>query len=165
MLVFRELKENMLESSCLALGVFDGVHLGHQKVILNAVNKARELGITSAVVTFSKTSPFCHFKSTPSIIIPLEERLKLFEELGVQVAIVLDFNENLARMTAKEYLEKVLIGCFNAKSITIGYNHRFGQQSSKLKQPDFCTKPSDNYEENKQGKRQVSSGIQRKIRL
>lgn len=126
MLVFRELKENLLESSCLALGVFDGVHLGHRKVILNAVNKAQKSGATAGVVTFSKHPRFFITKSQPSMIISLEERLKLFEELGVEAAVVLDFDEKLAGMTAKDYLEKVLIGCFNAKSITIGYNHRFG---------------------------------------
>ena len=136
MLVFRELKENLLESSCLALGVFDGVHLGHQKVILKAVKKAQEPGTTSAVVTFSKHPRHFISKSPQNIIISLEERLELFESLGVQAAIVLDFNENIAKMTAKEYLENVLIGCLNAKSITIGYNHRFGQQSSKHKPTD-----------------------------
>jgi len=151
LLVFRELKENLLESSALALGFFDGVHLGHQKVILNAVKKAQELETTCAVVTFSKHPRHVISKSSPSLLIPLEERLELFESLGVQVAIVLDFNENLAKMTAKEYLEKVLIGCLNAKSITIGYNHKFGQQSCKHKQPDSCTKSPDENEENKLG--------------
>ncbi|OGI02340.1 MAG: riboflavin biosynthesis protein RibF [Candidatus Melainabacteria bacterium GWF2_32_7] len=151
MLVFRELKENLLESSSLALGVFDGVHLGHQKVILNAVKKAQELGITNAVVTFAKHPRHVILKSHPrknelqssnaaasasslrtftpashSMLSSLEERLELFENLGVQAAIVLDFDEKLASMTAKEYLEKVLTGSLNAKNITIGYNHKFG---------------------------------------
>lgn len=150
MLIVRELKENLLESSCLALGVFDGVHLGHQKVILNAADKAKELDAVSAVVTFSKhprhvilkshprknelqpsnaaasASPFRAFTPASQMLSPLEERLELFESLGVQAAIVLDFNEQLALMTAKEYLENILIGCLNAKSITIGYNHKFG---------------------------------------
>jgi len=146
LLVFRELKENLLESSCLALGVFDGVHLGHQKVILNAVKKAQELGNTSAVVTFSKHPRFVISKSNPDIITSIEERLELFENLGVQAAVVLDFDEKLASMTAKEYLKNILIGCLNAKSITIGYNHKFGQQSCKLRQPDSCTKYFDKNE-------------------
>jgi len=176
LLVFRELKENLLESSCLALGVFDGVHLGHEKVILNAVKKAQKLGTTSAVVTFSKHPRSIILKSQPrknelkpsnaaasassflastpashSMISSLEERLELFESLGVQAAVVLDFNENLAKMTAKEYLENILIGCLNAKSITIGYNHKFGQQSCKPKQPDSCIKYPDKHEDNKSG--------------
>ena len=97
MLVFRELKENLLESSALALGVFDGVHLGHEKVIINAVKKAQELGTTSAVVTFSKHPRCIISKATPSIISSLEERLELFENLGVQAAVVLDFDEKLLR--------------------------------------------------------------------
>ena len=143
MLVFREFKENLLKSSCLALGVFDGVHLGHQKVILNAVNNAQKLDITSAVVTFSKHPRHIILKSHPSMISSLEERLELFESLGVQAVLVLDFNEQLALMTAKEYLEKVLIGCLNAKSITIGYNHKFG--GDKLGNSKFLEEYSKKY--------------------
>jgi len=147
LLVFRVLKKNLLESSALALGVFDGVHLGHQKVILNAVQKAQELGIINAVVTFSKHPRNIISKSSPSMLISLEERLEIFESLGVQATIALDFNENLAKMTAKEYLENVLIGCLNAKSVTIGYNHKFGQQICKHKQPDSCiNEPCENEE-------------------
>lgn len=126
MLVFRELKENLLEASCIALGVFDGVHLGHQKVLLNAVKKAQELNIISAVVTFSKHPRTVILKSHPEMLISLEERLRLFKELGLGAAVVLDFDEKLASMPAKDYLEKVLIGSLNARSITIGYNHKFG---------------------------------------
>jgi riboflavin kinase/FMN adenylyltransferase len=124
--VFREFKKNLLESSSLALGVFDGVHLGHKKVILNAVNKAKEFDASSAVVTFSKPPRSVLLKSHPQMLISLEERLELIEQLGVDAVLVLDFNEQLASMPAKDYLETILIGSLNAKNLTIGYNHKFG---------------------------------------
>ena len=126
MLVFRELKEDLLDSSSLALGFFDGVHTGHQKVIRNAVNKAKELNLTSVVVTFLRHPKIVLSKTSPGMISSLDERLKLFENSGVNTVLLLDFNEELAKMTAKQYMEQILIKCLNPKNITIGYNHRFG---------------------------------------
>ena len=124
MLVFNQIKPDLLNSSCLALGVFDGVHLGHEKVILNAVKKSQNLDALSAVVTFSK-----HPRKTPvKLITTLDERLKLFEELGVQAAIVLDFTEEIHNMTAEDYIKKFLCEGLNARSITVGYNHHFGAE-------------------------------------
>jgi len=101
-LVFRELKKNLTESSCPALGVFDGVHLGHQKVILNAVKKARELESVCTVVTFSKHPRCVISKTHPDMITTLEERLSIFKSLGVEAALVLDFDEHLSKMSAQE---------------------------------------------------------------
>lgn len=126
MRVFYNLKENLPKSSCLALGFFDGVHPGHQKVILDALKKAEKYNTTSTVVTFSEHPRSVLSKSRPEMISSLEERLNLFESLNVQSVVVLDFDENFAKMTAKEYLENILIKNLNPKSITIGYNHKFG---------------------------------------
>lgn len=126
MLVFRDLKENLLESSSLALGFFDGVHIGHQKVILNAVKKAEELNTKSVVVTFSHHPKTILSKTHLSMISSLEERLNLFENFGLDAVLLLDFNENFAKMSAKQYLEDILLKCLNPKNITVGYNHKFG---------------------------------------
>lgn len=126
MQVVRELRKNLFESSSLALGVFDGVHIGHQKVIKQAVDHAGQLGVTSAIVTFSRHPRYITTGIMPGVITPLEERLKLFEALGVDAVVVIDFNEELAKMTAEDYLEKILLGCMNAKSLSVGYNHKFG---------------------------------------
>lgn len=126
MLVFRELKENILESSSLALGVFDGVHLGHQRVISDALKKSQKFDSTSTIVTFSKHPRCVISKTPPSMLNSLDERLKIFESIGVQAVVVLDFNEELSEMVAKDYLENILLKCLNPKSITIGYNHKFG---------------------------------------
>lgn len=128
MLVFREIKPNLLESSSLALGMFDGVHLGHKKVILDAVRMSQKLNTISAVITFAKHPQFVTARTPTKLITSLEDRLDLFENLGVQATVILDFNEDLCKMTAEEYLQNVLIGALNAKSITTGYDHHFGAQ-------------------------------------
>ena len=126
MLVFRELKENLLESSSLALGFFDGVHIGHQKVINNAVKEAKKLNSTSIVVTFSHHPKKILSKTSPGMISSLNERLSLFENLGIEAVLLLNFDENLAKMPAKQYMEEVLLKSLNPQNITIGYNHKFG---------------------------------------
>ena len=126
MRVIKKLDKNLFEASSLALGVFDGVHIGHRSVITDAIQKAKELSITSAIVTFS-----CHPKSVitgimPGMITPLEDKLELFSELGVDATVIIDFNEEFAKMTAEEYLKNILTGCLNVKSLSVGYNHQFG---------------------------------------
>lgn len=126
MLVIRELRENTFEASSLALGVFDGVHTGHRSVILEAVKKAKKLGITSAIVTFSRHPKYLITGAMPGVITTLDEKLKLFSELGVDAVVVIDFDQHLAGMTAEEYLKYILQGCLNVKSLSVGYNHQFG---------------------------------------
>lgn len=128
MLVFRKIKPNLLDSSSLALGMFDGVHLGHQKVILDAIQMSQKLNTVSTVITFAKHPQLITARTPTKLITSLEDRLDLFEELGIQATVILDFNENLCKMTAEEYLHNILIGALNAKSITTGYDHHFGAQ-------------------------------------
>ncbi|HSA07617.1 MAG TPA: bifunctional riboflavin kinase/FAD synthetase [Candidatus Gastranaerophilales bacterium] len=131
------MQKNMLTNSSLALGVFDGAHLGHQKVIKDAVEKARNMNLTSGVVTFSCHPKFIISGISPEVITPLEDKLQFFQELGVNATIVLEFNEKLAKMTASEYLKEILQDCLGVKSISVGYNHKLG--SDKRGAADFLT--------------------------
>ena len=100
--IVRELRE--IPNLSLALGFFDGVHLGHQAVINCAVDFARENNCKSAVVTF-KEHPYCYFKGvSPKYILTLEDKYKYIEELGVDYLIELDFAK-VCTMTPMQYLE------------------------------------------------------------
>ena len=128
MQIFTELNKNLNLS--LALGFFDGVHLGHQKVIKSAVDFAKRNGIKSAVVTF-KEHPCCFFRGIcPKYILTREERLKHIEALGVDYVYLLDFNSKLCMLSAEDYLREVLVGNFSPKSISTGFNHYFGAKKS-----------------------------------
>lgn len=128
MQVFTELNKN--PNLSLALGYFDGVHLGHQKVIKSAVNFARQNGNKSAVITF-KDHPCCFFYGVcPKYILTREERLKHLEALGVDYVYILDFDAKLCTLTAEDYLKNVLIDNFSPKSISTGFNHYFGAKKS-----------------------------------
>lgn len=122
--IFNELKPNHNVSLCL--GFFDGVHQGHKVVLKNTVNIARQNGVKSAVLTF-KEHPLCYLQNrNPQYILPLEDRLKLIEEQGIDYAYVLDFDENIADLLAGDYLKEILVDNFKPKFITTGFNHYFG---------------------------------------
>ncbi len=128
MQIFTKLAKNTNLS--LALGYFDGVHLGHQKVISTAVNYAHKNGNKSAVITF-KDHPCCFFKGVcPKYILTREDRLKHLEALGVDYVYILDFDAKLCLLSADEYLKNILIDNFSPKSISTGFNHYFGSKKS-----------------------------------
>lgn len=127
MQILHDLSEN--PNLSLALGYFDGVHIGHQAVIKNAVNYAKQNGGKSAVITF-KDHPCCFFHGVcPKYILTREYREKFIADLGVDYLYELDF-EKLAGLSAEEYLENILIKHFSPKSISTGFNHNFGHNKT-----------------------------------
>lgn len=121
--IVRELRE--IPNLSLALGFFDGVHLGHQAVINCAVDFAKENNCKSAVVTF-KEHPYCYFKgASPKYILTLEDKYKYIADLGVDYLIELDFAQ-VCKMTPMEYLEDILVKYFSPRAISTGFNHKFG---------------------------------------
>lgn len=127
MKVFSELNKN--SNLSLALGYFDGVHLGHRAVIKSAVDFAHSNNRESAVITFSD-HPCCYFWGVcPKYILTRKEREKRIEELGVDYLYELDF-ESISGLTADEYLRDVLIKYFTPISISTGWNHNFGYKKS-----------------------------------
>ena len=121
--IVRELSE--IPNLSLALGFFDGVHLGHQAVINCAVDFAKENNCKSAVVTF-KEHPYCYFKGASSkYILTLEDKYKYIADLGVDYLIELDFAQ-VCKMTPMQYLEDILVKYFSPRAISTGFNHKFG---------------------------------------
>ncbi len=109
----------------LALGFFDGVHLGHQAVIDCAVDLARSLRCQSAVLTFEK-HPECYLNNLPQKNLTSDEdKYNIIRGLGVDYLIMLDF-ENICKLTPNQYLEEILLRYFSPKAISTGFNHHFG---------------------------------------
>lgn len=128
MQIFTELSSN--KNLSLALGYFDGVHLGHKAVILSAVEYAQKNGNKSAVITF-KDHPCCHFYGVcPKYILSREDREIEIKKLGVDYLYELDFDEKICSLSAKEYLEDILVKYFSPISISTGFNHNFGAKKS-----------------------------------
>ncbi len=128
--VFYEAGSNKLvERSAIALGFFDGVHPGHQMVIEKAVQEAKVGGIRAGVVTFKDHPRTLTRGQSPLLLTVIEQRLELFKELGVEVALVLSFTEELCRLSPRQYVENILLGSMGASSISVGHNHHFGKDA------------------------------------
>ena len=128
MQIFNKLNDN--KNLALALGYFDGVHIGHQQVIKSAVNHAKNNNLKSAVITF-KDHPCCYFYGVcPKYILSRNLRRQKIADLGIDYLYELDFDENLSKLSAEEYLKEILVKNFSPKSISTGFNHYFGTKKS-----------------------------------
>lgn len=121
-------KPNNNPDLSIALGYFDGMHLGHRAVIKSAVDFAQKNNLKSAVITL-KEHPYCYLKGVcPKYI--LQNREEKFEECGIDFLYELDFDEYLKNMDAKTYLQEILLKNFSPKAISTGFNHYFGANKS-----------------------------------
>ncbi len=109
--------------TALALGLFDGVHIGHRRLIAEAVNIAKAKGLISGVFTFSTEG---EIKSASPRIYSTEQKLDLIAELGVDFAIVCDFN-SIRNLDAEGFIKEVLISTLGCRVALSGYNFRFGK--------------------------------------
>ena len=102
------------------IGMFDGVHLGHQFVLHHVVETAREQGLQSMVITFDQTMP------RDQVLTPLDAKRLLLSKTGVDRIEVLQFTDELRQMTAREFMQQVLKERLDVKILLTGYDNRFG---------------------------------------
>ncbi len=120
-----------IEPTALALGNFDGVHLGHKALIEATVNRASEKGIKSAVFTFANhPRNIIAGENIVKNIIYFDEKAKIIEGLGVDYLFNIPFDQALMNMTPKEFTQDLLISRFNMKSGYCGFNYRFGKNAA-----------------------------------
>ena len=111
----------------VTLGVFDGVHLGHQKVIEKVVTTAKKKNGKSVVLTFDRHPRSFLLEKPQSCITSLEHRLVLFERLGVDLTVVLEFNKEIAETSAEDFVVKIIHDWLGAKMVVLGFNCSFGK--------------------------------------
>jgi len=112
----------------LAIGNFDGVHRGHQALLRAAKAQAATLGAPAGVILFEPHPREFFQPDKPHFrLTPLERKLELLEQLGLDVAIVLTFDATLAGLPAQQFIEKIVVEALAARHIVIGYDFRFGK--------------------------------------
>jgi riboflavin kinase / FMN adenylyltransferase len=117
--------------SVVTIGVFDGVHRGHQEVLGHAVKRARELGVQSVVVTFDPhPSEVVRPGSHPPVLTEPARKAELIEQLGVDVLCVLPFTLEFSRLSAEAFVHDVLVAHLHAALIVVGENFRFGHRAA-----------------------------------
>lgn len=109
------------------VGFFDGVHAGHRFLIEELKNIARTNNLESTVVTFS-VHPRKVLNSTfkPDLLTNLEEKLEQLATTGINNCVVIEFNTEMAQLTAFDFLKKILFDKLNSKILLVGHDHRFG---------------------------------------
>ena len=124
MLIFRELIESP-RPTAVALGYFDGVHLGHQAVIRAAVEQKKN-GLAPAVFTFSSTPKRGteHSQLTGFI-----EKARIFEQLGIEILYIIDF-DTVKNKTPEEFVSSVIKKIFKAEKVFCGFNYHFGKDGA-----------------------------------
>ena len=114
----------------LAIGIFDGVHRGHQAILKTAIRQARAQKMIPAAVTFDPhpgkiLSPK---KFHPTILMSLEHRLKTLERLGILEVFVIRFSKKFSRISHQNFLENFLLKHLNARIISVGSDFKFGRR-------------------------------------
>ena len=114
--------------SIVTIGVYDGVHLGHQRTLGRMVREARDEGLTSVVATFDRhPAEVVRPEHAPLLLCDLPQRLELLEGLGVDVVAVIPFDSDRARESAEDFVTDVLVGQLGATKVIVGEDFRFGR--------------------------------------
>ncbi|HEY4931208.1 MAG TPA: bifunctional riboflavin kinase/FMN adenylyltransferase, partial [Terriglobales bacterium] len=132
MQVFRELEEvpAQLGPTIVSVGNFDGVHVAHQAVVRHMAERAHAIGGKAVVVTF-EPHPLRILRPdvAPRLLTPLEVKLQLLEQTGVDAVLVLPFSRDLSLMTAHDFAQQVLVDALHAREVHEGYNFHFGHKA------------------------------------
>jgi riboflavin kinase/FMN adenylyltransferase len=120
-------------NAVVTIGMFDGVHLGHQALIEKVQKKASQINGLSTIITFSPHPQLILYPEQTqniSLITSDEEKIAVMENLGIDRLIILNFTDVFARLSAREFIEKILVQQIGFKVIIIGHDHHFGKGRS-----------------------------------
>ncbi|KPU28169.1 hypothetical protein TR13x_02195 [Caloranaerobacter sp. TR13] len=127
MKIVKKLINKSVNPTVVALGNFDGLHIGHQALIKQIVNIAKEERLVSTVFTFDNhTTSTIKGGNTPKLLISKNRKIALFRELGVELLYMVQFTETLMKFTPLEFIEKILVDILNVRKVVVGFNFRFG---------------------------------------
>lgn len=119
---------NIMRPTVLTLGVFDGLHLGHQKIMNRVVDRARATGSVATAITFDPhPRAVLHPESAPPLLQTLDQRLANFEVLGIEQAIVIHFDLEFASQAAEDFIRDIIHDRLHAKEVYLGKGFAFGR--------------------------------------
>ncbi len=115
----------------VAIGVFDGVHRGHRRILERMLRDAKRYGISPTVITFDPhpVKILAPKKFHPTILMSLEHRLHFFESIGIHETVVVPFTKKFASIAREEFFESLLLKKIGARSLTVGRDFRFGKKA------------------------------------
>jgi len=129
MRIFDNLKSYSSEKeSVLTIGTFDGIHIGHNKILKTLVEESKKNKLSSLIITFFPHPRMILQKSNEiKMIDTIDEKIHLLEKAGIDNLIIHPFDHNFSKIRAKDFVEDILVNKLKIKQIIIGYDHRFGK--------------------------------------
>lgn len=116
------------KKTILTLGTFDGVHIGHKKILERLIQNTQDNEYESLVLTFfPHPRMVLQEQSEIKLLNTIEEKIYLLEKIGIQNLVIHPFDESFSRLTAEEFVKTVLVEKFHVQKIIIGHDHRFGR--------------------------------------
>src|SRR5258708_1595980 len=118
-----------IKNAVVTIGTFDGVHLGHRKIIERITQLAKASGGETVILTFFPHPRMILHPEDHNLkmINTMDEKAQLLEQLGVDHLIITPFSRDFSNQTAEEYIRDILVGKIGTKNIVIRYDHRFGK--------------------------------------
>jgi len=129
MIIHEELsKFNTPDNPVVTIGTFDGVHLGHRKILQRVCNLAETANGTSVIITFWPHPRLVLYpeETDLKLLSTFKEKAKLLQDFGINHLIKIPFTESFAKLTSQEFIVKILVKAVGTKKLVIGYDHRFG---------------------------------------
>ncbi len=133
MKIFFELEEidANIEPTSVALGTFDGLHIGHTEILNIMKMAALEKGLKSFVYTFSNhPKEILSPDNVPSKIMDIDEKVQIFARIDVDYLALIKFDETQIVYEPEDFVKEILIGILNMKHLTVGHDYRFGRKAS-----------------------------------
>jgi phosphoribosyl 1,2-cyclic phosphate phosphodiesterase len=119
------------KNSVLAIGNFDGIHLGHQAILRSAVARAQAIGAVSTALTFDPSPrKVLRPDSAPLRLSTNAQRMEWFNALGLEAAVILPFTLELARLSPEEFVEQILVRDLHIKTVLVGEDFHFGHKQA-----------------------------------
>jgi len=118
--------------TAVALGNFDGIHIGHQYLLKSNIEKAKEENLKPSVLIFKNHTKTILKKDENfkiDILTSFEEKIQLLKELGIEIVYVMDFNEQIMKLSPELFIKNILLDRLNAKLVTVGFDYRFGYKA------------------------------------
>ena len=130
MRIFRDLNDLAeFKNSVVTIGTFDGVHLGHQKILNKLKNEANDINGESLLFTFYPHPRMVIFPESHNLklIQTIDEKIESLREFGLDNLIIYPFTKEFSRLTAFEFVRDILVDKLRVKKLVIGYDHQFGR--------------------------------------
>lgn len=114
----------------IALGNFDGIHIGHQELIKTMINESKKQDLKSSLLLFKNHTKAIVDKETPGMITNNDQKFRIAKELGVDVVYLLDFDEKVMQLSGEYFIKDIIIKKMNGHLLVSGFDYRFGHKAS-----------------------------------